>query len=79
MSNYTKDYHNFSVNASYLTNIKNHFTIVFLSMGNVFGINNEFGYEFSNDGTSRRAIEPNAPRSIFLRLFISIGDDNVLN
>jgi CarboxypepD_reg-like domain/TonB dependent receptor len=79
LSNYTKDYHNFSVNASYLTSIKNHFTIVFLSMGNVFGIKNEFGYEYSNDGSRRRAIEPNAPRSIFLGVFISIGDDNVLN
>lgn len=75
----TKDYHNLSFNASYLTSIKNHFTVVFLSVGNMFGIKNVFGYQYSNDGTRRMAIEPNAPRSIFIGMFISIGDDNVLN
>lgn len=79
LSDYTKDYHNLSINASYLTSIKNHFTVVFLSVSNVFAIKNEFGYEYSNDGSRRRAIEPNAPRSVFIGLFISIGDDNVLN
>lgn len=79
LSDRTKSYHNISVNASYLTSIKDHFTVVFFSMSNVFGFKNEFGYEYSNDGTRRRAIEPNAPRSIFIGMFISIGDDNVLN
>ncbi len=79
LNNYTKAYHNLSINASYLTSIKSHFTVVFLSMGNVFGIKNEFGYEYSNDGSRRRAIEPNAPRTVFIGVFISIGDDNVLN
>lgn len=79
LSDRTKSYHNISVNASYLTSIKNHFTIVFLSVGNVFAVKNEFGFEYSSDGTRRRAIEPNAPRSVFLGVFISIGDDNILN
>ncbi len=75
----TKDFHNFSISASYLTSIKSHFTIVFLSVGNVFGIDNVFGYQYSNDGTRRMALEPNAPRNVFVGMFISIGDDNVLN
>lgn len=79
LSDYTKAYHNLSINASYLTSIKDHFTVVFLSMNNVFGFKNEFGYEYSLDGNRRRAIEPNAPRSVFVGVFISIGDDNVLN
>ncbi len=79
LSNHTKDYHNLSVNASYLTTIKSHFTVVFLSVSNVFAIKNEFGFEYSNDGSRRRAIEPNAPRAVFIGMFISIGDDNVLN
>ncbi len=75
----TNNYHNFSISASYLTSIKNHFTVVFLSAGNIFGINNIYGYEYSNDGTRRMALEPNAARTLFVGMFISIGDDNVLN
>lgn len=75
----TNDYHNFSISASYLTSIKKHFTVVFLSAGNIFGINNIYGYEYSNDGSRRRALEPNAARTVFVGMFISIGDDNVLN
>lgn len=75
----TKDFHNLSFSASYLTSIKSHFTVVFLSVGNVFGINNVFGYQYSNDGTRRMALEPNASRTVFVGMFISIGDDNVLN
>lgn len=78
MKDKTPVYHNLSFNASYLTSIKSHFTVVFLSVGNAFGIKNIFGYQYSNDGSRRTAIEPNAPRSIFLGMFISIGEDNVL-
>lgn len=75
----TTDYHNFSISASYLTTIKKHFTVVYLSAGNFFGIKNVFGYDYSNDGSRRMALEPNAARTVFVGMFISIGDDNVLN
>ena len=74
MADKTKDYHNISVNVSYLTSLAKQFTIVYLSIENIFGINNVFGYRYSPDGAVRQPIVPSAPRSIFLGVFITIGD-----
>lgn len=76
LSDKTKEYHNFSVNVSYLTSIANHFTIVYVSVENVLGIKNVFGYRYSQDGSVRKAVEPSAPRSVFVGVFITFGDDN---
>jgi hypothetical protein len=78
LSGRTKAIHNLSLNASYLTTIKSHFTVVHASIGNVAGVKNIFGYQTGSDGT-QRALEPNARRSVMVGVFISIGDDNVLN
>lgn len=72
----TKDYHNFSMNVSYLTSIAQHFTILYVSVENVFGISNVYGYRYSPDGSVRKPIVPSAPRSIFAGLFITFGDDS---
>ena len=74
LSDKTKDYHNISMNVSYLTSLAKQFTIVYLSIENIFGINNVFGYRYSPDGAFRQPIVPSAPRSIFLGVFITIGD-----
>jgi hypothetical protein len=75
LSDHTKDYHNLSLTASYLTTIKKHFTVISLSVGNVPGIDNVFSYRYSSDGSRRAAVGPTAKRSIFVGLFISIGED----
>jgi hypothetical protein len=75
LSDRTKDYHNLSLTASYLTTIKKHFTVFSLSVGNVPGIDNVFSYRYSYDGMRRAAVGPTSKRSFFLGMFISIGED----
>lgn len=68
----TPDFHLLAANLSYLTTIKNNFTVIFFSMNNVLGRNNVFGYRFSPDGQYRMPVNPAQKRSIFLGMFISI-------
>lgn len=74
LSDRTPNYQSFSLNASYLTNIKGHFTVVALSVSNIFGIDNVFGYRYTSL-TERYAITSPYPRFAFLGVFISIGKD----
>ncbi len=71
----TYDYNSISVNASYLTKFCGAFTVLVLSVTNVFGINEVYGYRYSYDGTRREAIIPPAKRSIFIGCFMSFGTD----
>lgn len=73
MSDKTKDFHNLSMNVSYLTRIMNQFTVVYLSVSNIPGFKNVYGYNYSTDGSVRKAIEPPAKRTLFLGVFITIG------
>ncbi|UKJ07867.1 TonB-dependent receptor [Solitalea lacus] len=73
MADITKDYHNLSMNISYLTRLLNQFTIVYLSVNNVAGFKNIYGYNYSTNGSIRKAIEPPARRTVFLGMFITIG------
>lgn len=75
LSDKTKDYHNISLNVSYLTSVSKHFTIVYLSVENIFGISHVYGYRYSPDGTFRKPIVPSAPRGIFIGVFITLGDN----
>jgi hypothetical protein len=75
MSGKTRDYYNFSLNLSYLTSLAGRFTILYLSVENVFGIENVYGYKYTPDGAIRKAIVPSAPRNIFIGVFVTFGDD----
>jgi hypothetical protein len=73
----TKCYHDLSLNASYLTEIFKKFTIVHLSVSNVLGFNNVFGYHYQTtpgtDGTYPSfAVKQWARRFWFVGVFISI-------
>ncbi len=73
----TKPYHDLSLNASYLTEIFRKFTIVHLSVSNVLGFNNVFGYHYQTtpdpDGSYPSfPIKQWAKRFWFLGVFISI-------
>ncbi len=74
LSDYTRYYHNVSLNLAYLTHIGKHFTVLALSLGNVPGIVNIYTYRYSSDGSRRMAVGPPALRSFFLGMFISIGE-----
>lgn len=69
----TKDYHNLSLNFSYLTSIRKNFAVVVFSAGNVLGIDNVFTYNYSSDGSRRMAVGPTSSRVFFVGLFINIG------
>jgi hypothetical protein len=70
----TPDYHNISFSWSYLTSLYNNFTVFYLSIENIFAIENIFTYRFSRDGTTRLPVTSSIPRSIFLGVFMSINE-----
>lgn len=75
----TKSYLDLSLNASYLTNIKSHYTIVYLSCTNLLGFNNVFGYRYAsapdaNGHYASQPVLPGAKRSVVVALLISIND-----
>jgi hypothetical protein len=79
LSDRTKNYNNLSFNFSHITNVFNNFTVVFFSIDNVLGINNIYGYNYSSDGTVSAPVLPPALRSVFIGMFISLGETNPYN
>jgi hypothetical protein len=78
----TYDYHSINVNASYLTNIFGAFTVIVVSVTNIAGFDQVYGYRYSYDGARREAVIPPAKRSFFIGMFMSFGTDrtkDVLN
>lgn len=74
----TKSFNDLSFNASKLTNLGGNFTVFYVSVSNILGFENNFGYQYSatanEQGTfDRRAIEPGAKRFFFVGMFVSIG------
>lgn len=74
----TPAYHDLSVSASYLFNLRGHFTILYVSATNLPGFRQTFGYQFGPepgaDGSyPSRAIVPPAKRFLFAGLFINFG------
>ncbi|MFN0015302.1 MAG: TonB-dependent receptor plug domain-containing protein, partial [Saprospiraceae bacterium] len=74
----TPNYYDLSINASYLTNIGGHFTILYVSATNLPGFKQVYGYQFGTmpdaDGVfPSRAIVPPARRFLFVGLFINFG------
>jgi hypothetical protein len=77
LSDKTGCYHDLSFNASYLTSLWKAFTIVYVSVSNLPGFKNVYGYHFSNvpepDGTYKSyAIKPGSKRFWFFGVFITI-------
>ncbi|MET3874708.1 carboxypeptidase-like regulatory domain-containing protein [Chitinophaga sp. OAE865] len=75
MSDRTMTYNSVGVSASYLTNIRKAFTIFVLSVSNVLGNKQVFGYHYSSDGLRRDEVVPNVPRFIYLGMFMNFGID----
>lgn len=76
LADFTDDYHKLSISASYLTQIFDAFTIVVLSVDNVFGRENVFSYRYSADGQTRLPVLASENISAFFGIFISLGRDN---
>lgn len=73
LKNSSPPYHNFSINASYLTTIFDNFTVVFVSVDNVLGFDQVYGYQYSaeDEGVYLEQIPP-LKRQFFIGVFISI-------
>lgn len=72
----TQNYHDVSFLVAYLTKLKSANAIFVLSMSNVLGNKQVFGYEYAdNNPAVRREITPLAPRFIFFGVYLSWGMD----
>lgn len=68
-----KVYNNLSMNISYITNFFGNFTVLFMSLDNLLGIDHIYNYRYSSDGRVKVPVKAAALRSAFIGLFISIG------
>lgn len=75
----TKDYHNVSFSLNYIPDLfkkeSRRFTVLVLSVNNIFGINQVFGYNYSVSGLRKAAIHPPSRTFVFIGAFISLGTD----
>ena len=75
----TQDYHNVSFSLNYLPELFNkdskRFTVLVLSVNNIFGIHQVYGYNYSYDGARKSAILPPSRTFVFIGAFISFGID----
>ncbi len=75
MSERTIDFNTLGLSASYLTTVGKAFTVFVLSVTNVFDIKQVYGYRYSTDKLRREEIVPNAPRFLFIGMFMNFGID----
>lgn len=75
LSDKTKAYNNLSMNLSYLTRVFKQFAVVYVSVNNIPGFNNIYGYNYAADGSNRQPIYPAAKRNYLFGLLVTIGDD----
>ncbi|UZR96693.1 TonB-dependent receptor [Chondrinema litorale] len=76
LSDKVQNYHNVSFLLAYLTKIRKANAIVVLSMSNLLGSKQVFGYEYSNVDTGiRREVTPLAPRFVMMGVFLTWGMD----
>lgn len=75
----TMDYHNVSFSLNYLPNLMKKdskvFTVLVLSVNNIFGINQIYGYNYSYDGVRKMPVLPPSKTFVFIGAFISLGID----
>ena len=71
----TKSFNNLSLTVSHLTHIFKQFTVLYLNANNVTGFNNVYGYAYSRDGLTRRAILPSSKRNLIVGILMTIGDN----
>ncbi|MFL5764642.1 MAG: TonB-dependent receptor [Bacteroidia bacterium] len=75
MSEHTIDYHSLGINGAYLRQIGNCFAVLAVSVTNVIGNDQIFGYRYSYDYQRSMAVTPPAKRFYFVGLFLSFGQN----
>jgi vitamin B12 transporter len=75
----TIDYHSLSLSVNYLPNVfkqgANKFTVFVLSVSNVLGNDQVFGYNYSYNGSRKEAIVPPSKVFVYIGAFFSFGVD----
>jgi vitamin B12 transporter len=75
MGDKTIDYNVLGINAALLHQYGKCFAVLALSVTNVIGNQQIYGYTYSFDAQRREAITPPSKRSFFIGLFLSFGQD----
>lgn len=74
-----KDYKGLNFSVNFLPNLgkkdSEAFTVLVLSISNILGSKNVYGYNFSNDGLRSSAVVPPVNTFVFIGAFISFGVD----
>lgn len=73
------NYHNVSLNVSYITSWFDQLTVIYLNVDNVLGSRQIFGYQYAADGSSRSTIGPPSRRTIMFGVIFTIGDKTFYN
>ncbi|MEA5460860.1 carboxypeptidase-like regulatory domain-containing protein [Arcicella sp. LKC2W] len=76
LSDKTIDFHNLGLSVAYLPKIKKTFSVLVLTVSNILGNQQVYGYSYSkSDSSQRTAITPVNNPFVFLGLFINFGID----
>lgn len=65
--------HNVSLSFSYLTSIGGNFTVIYATVDNLLATQNVFTYRYTADGKTRYSVGPQAYRSFFVGMNISLS------
>ncbi len=76
LSGRAPDFHNLSLSAAYLRQIKKVFMVAFMGFDNMLNQKNVLGYRYSNDGLNRYPILPPIYRSLFIGFNFSLSKFN---
>ncbi|MCA0238025.1 MAG: TonB-dependent receptor [Bacteroidetes bacterium] len=69
----TKSFQNVSIAASHIRSIKGSWLVFFMTLDNVLGRKNEFGFRYSSDGQSRFPVIPVTYRTLFFGVSMNIS------
>jgi outer membrane cobalamin receptor len=76
LSDKTIDFHNLGLSVAYLPKIKKTFSVLVLTVSNILGNQQVYGYNYSkSDSSQRTAITPVNNPFVFLGLFVNFGID----
>ncbi|MPS74567.1 MAG: TonB-dependent receptor [Chryseobacterium sp.] len=74
-----KDYSGLNFSINYVPSVgkkdSKSFTVFVLSINNILGNKNVYGYNYSSDGNSRTAVRPPVNTFVFVGVFVSFGVD----
>jgi hypothetical protein len=76
LSDRTPEYRNLSANMSYLMTIGKYFAVAYISVDNIPGRKNIFGYRYSPDGSQRYPVLPALDRWVYAGFTISLSKFN---